>query len=193
MRDDRGQPWEPGRLQRPGGSRGACELLWMLVAASPRLLSLCCPGKPCQGTPSAGALGLRGRGSRPSILHQDQAKPTPAGDPDSRPGAGTQETFLKKIFIYSSLPGLSCSMPALSCDMLDLVPRPGIEPRPPALGARSLSHWTTREVPGRHFHKAHWRCQRGCAGPVLSGTGVAWSNAPCATRQIPERSVCCSE
>ena len=29
----------------------------------------------------------------------------------------------------------------------DLVPRPGIEPRPPALGARSLTHWTTKKVP----------------------------------------------
>ena len=28
-----------------------------------------------------------------------------------------------------------------------LVPRPGIEPGPPALGAWSLTHWTTREVP----------------------------------------------
>ena len=33
-----------------------------------------------------------------------------------------------------------------SCGMLDLVLWPGIEPRPHALGARSLSHWTTREV-----------------------------------------------
>ena len=32
------------------------------------------------------------------------------------------------------------------CSMRDLVPRPGIEPGPPALGAQSLSHWTTREV-----------------------------------------------
>ena len=31
--------------------------------------------------------------------------------------------------------------------MWDLVPRPGIEPRPPELGALSLSHWTIREVP----------------------------------------------
>ena len=29
----------------------------------------------------------------------------------------------------------------------ELVPRAGIEPRPPALEARSLNHWTTREVP----------------------------------------------
>ena len=34
-----------------------------------------------------------------------------------------------------------------SCDMRDLVPCVGIEPGPPALGAWSLSHWTTREVP----------------------------------------------
>ena len=31
--------------------------------------------------------------------------------------------------------------------MWDLVPWPGIEPRPPALWVRSLSHWTTRQVP----------------------------------------------
>ena len=31
--------------------------------------------------------------------------------------------------------------------MWDLAPCLGIEPRPPALGAQSLSHWTTREVP----------------------------------------------
>ena len=34
----------------------------------------------------------------------------------------------------------------MSC-MQDLVPRPGIEPGPPALGVQSLTHWTTREVP----------------------------------------------
>ena len=41
----------------------------------------------------------------------------------------------------------------LSCGMWDLVPRPGIEPGPPALGAQSLSHWTTREVPKINFLK----------------------------------------
>ena len=30
--------------------------------------------------------------------------------------------------------------------MWDLVPWLGIEPRPPTLGAQSLSHWITREV-----------------------------------------------
>ena len=41
-----------------------------------------------------------------------------------------------------------CSMQTLSCGMWDLVPQPGINPRPPALGVRSLSHWTTKDVSG---------------------------------------------
>ena len=36
-----------------------------------------------------------------------------------------------------------------ACEIL--APRPGIEPMPPALGARSLNHWTTREVPRAAF------------------------------------------
>ena len=31
--------------------------------------------------------------------------------------------------------------------MWDLAPQPGMEPRPPVLGPRSLSHWASREVP----------------------------------------------
>ena len=38
-----------------------------------------------------------------------------------------------------------------SCGMWDLVPWLGIEPGPPALGAWSLNHWTTREVPALLF------------------------------------------
>ena len=37
-------------------------------------------------------------------------------------------------------------MLGLSCGMQNLIPWPGIELRPPALGVWSLSHWTTREV-----------------------------------------------
>ena len=39
------------------------------------------------------------------------------------------------------------AVPDLSCGMWDLIPRPEIEPRSPALGARNFSHWTTGEVP----------------------------------------------
>ena len=35
--------------------------------------------------------------------------------------------------------------------MRDLVPWPGIKPGPPALGVRSLNHWTTGEVPTLTF------------------------------------------
>ena len=38
-----------------------------------------------------------------------------------------------------------------SCGMWDLVPWPGIEPRPCALEAWSLSHWTAREIPWEYF------------------------------------------
>ena len=76
-------------------------------------------------------------------------------------------SFIFKIFIYLFIyaaPGLSCGMQYLfslvaacgllvgACGLLavaclwDLVPRPGIEPGPPALGMQSLTHWTTREV-----------------------------------------------
>ena len=53
------------------------------------------------------------------------------------------------LFIYLAAPGLSCGM-------WDLVPWRGIEPGPPALGAGSLSHWTTREVPGSSFVDLIW-------------------------------------
>ena len=45
------------------------------------------------------------------------------------------------------MPGLSCGMQTLSCGVWDLVSWPGVEPRPPTLGAQSLSHWSPREVP----------------------------------------------
>ena len=46
--------------------------------------------------------------------------------------------LFKKI-IYLAVPGVSCGM-------RDLVPWMGIKPRPIALGAQGLSHWT-KEVP----------------------------------------------
>ena len=47
---------------------------------------------------------------------------------------------------YLTAPGLSSGMWTFSCSMWDLVHCPGIEPRPPALGAWHLSPWTTREI-----------------------------------------------
>ena len=84
-------------------------------------------------------------------------------------------TYVFYLFILAA-PGLSCSMQALSlqhadflvaaCGLLvaacrllvatcmrDLVPQQGIKPGPPALGARSLTHWTAREVPVFQLNK----------------------------------------
>ena len=47
--------------------------------------------------------------------------------------------FFFKLFYLFAL--------GLTCSMWDLVPWLVIKPGPPTLGARSLSHWTTREVP----------------------------------------------
>ena len=55
--------------------------------------------------------------------------------------------------IYLAVLGLSYSMLTLSCGMWDLVPWPGIKPRPPALGGWSLSYWTTREVSCMYLFK----------------------------------------
>ena len=46
---------------------------------------------------------------------------------------------------------LSCGMQTCSCGVWDLVPWPGVTPRPPICGELSLSHCTTREVPMKHF------------------------------------------
>ena len=40
----------------------------------------------------------------------------------------------------------ACKLLVAAC-MRDLVAQPGIEPGHPALGAQSLTHWATREVP----------------------------------------------
>ena len=46
----------------------------------------------------------------------------------------------------------TCGIFFFSCGMRHLVPRPWIEPGPPALGAQSLTQWTTREVPEYIFN-----------------------------------------
>ena len=58
------------------------------------------------------------------------------------PGVLSSSSFKDIIYLFIWL----CWV-ILSCGMWDLVPRPGIKPRPPALGTWNLSHWTTRQVP----------------------------------------------
>ena len=70
--------------------------------------------------------------------------------------------FLKSYFLFliwlhqvsvaaCRIFNLRCGMQILSCGVWDLVPWPGIKPGPPALGAQSLSHWTTGEGPANMF------------------------------------------
>ena len=48
---------------------------------------------------------------------------------------------------YFTVPCLPCSMQNLQFGLWNLVPWLWMESGPPALGAQSLSHWTTREFP----------------------------------------------
>ena len=60
--------------------------------------------------------------------------------------------FLFFLYLFICLcRGFVATCGLFSWGMWDLVPRPGIEPGPPALGMQSLSHWTTREVPPSPF------------------------------------------
>ena len=52
-------------------------------------------------------------------------------------------SLFKNIYSFVYLVCAVC----LNCSTLGLLPRPGTEARPPALGAWSPSPWTTREVP----------------------------------------------
>ena len=61
-------------------------------------------------------------------------------------GSVKKNCFLLLLFIY-----LTAAHRIFSCGMWDLIPPPGIKHRPPALGACSLSHSTTREVPAGSF------------------------------------------
>ena len=63
-----------------------------------------------------------------------------------------------------------------SCSMWNLVPWPGIEPRPPAWGAQRLSHWTTRKVPPLHFLFSPQLTPTGRSSPSLRGEGLTMTN-----------------
>ena len=88
-------------------------------------------------------------------------------------GGGRTENKLKKL-IYLAAPGLSCDIQALSCGLWDLVPWPGIELRPQALGAWSLGHWTTREVPKNTLFSdfRDWTVWETGLQVLLNGKGV---------------------
>ena len=74
-------------------------------------------------------------------------------------GQGTKSTlqrntiFFFKLFIWlhqvlvAACKIFSYGMQTLIGSMLDLVPWPGMEPKPAASGAQTVRHWTIREAP----------------------------------------------
>ena len=54
-----------------------------------------------------------------------------------------------KFFFFLAVLGLSCHM-------WHIVPRLGIDPRPPALDAQGLNHWTTKKVPRNIYILKLW-------------------------------------
>ena len=63
--------------------------------------------------------------------------------------------FFQYLFAYLAVLGLSCGRYVGSSFLTRNQIWPGIRPWPPALGAWSLSHWTTREVPPKIFFLLH--------------------------------------
>ena len=57
------------------------------------------------------------------------------------------------VYIYHC--SLFLAVLSLSCGMRDLGPHQGLNPGPRALGAHSLSHWTTKEVPELFTFKSY--------------------------------------
>ena len=63
----------------------------------------------------------------------------------------------------------------LAGGMWGLVPGPGIKPGPPALGARSLCHWTTKEVSLRMLLKLSFHTYK-LEMPTLTAKRFSWYN-----------------
>ena len=89
-------------------------------------------GEKIQGKIAPSPLALAGLMARIPGSHP--------GYPGYIPGQGI------KILLHVTIQCCFTEIKTFSCSRWDLVPWPWLEPRPPALGAWSLSHCTTREV-----------------------------------------------
>ena len=76
-----------------------------------------------------------------------------------------------------------------------LVPRPGIEPAPPALEAQSLNHWTAREAPQASFENSADLATLGphpdvaALATALERCGCPGHHRPCLPVNTPHRAV----
>ena len=78
---------------------------------------------------------------------RDQIQACCSGSASLNQWTAREVFLLGSLFFFFLIYLFILAAPDLSCSMWDLVPQPGIKPGPPALGAWSLTHWTTREVP----------------------------------------------
>ena len=73
-----------------------------------------------------------------------------------------------------------------SCGMWDQFPAQGSNPRPPALGMQSLSHWTTREVLEDIFN-CHHQGGRGATAMCRVGARDEAEHPECSAQLSPPR------
>ena len=119
------------KLTKDGGGAGTADLWARVVRKSFLEKAGLKPGLGCNLSPG--------------LPHHDHF----GGPFGPTPELESQLQFLSLLIlkiIYLAAPGFSGCTQTLSCGTRDLVPWPGIEPRPPALKAPSLSPRTTREV-----------------------------------------------
>ena len=84
----------------------------------------------------------------PSLSSSVLSGPWLAPDPNSKSEMEVNNSYPRLVaFIYLAVLVLVASCGIFNWGVWDLIPQPGMELGPPALGVRSLSHWTTRKVP----------------------------------------------
>ena len=136
-------PTAPSQQQVAGLGLGM-EPAHPVSASEPPAMSRCqAPKRLVLGRGNRGGTALLGHGEARPLACRPLPKQQPLSAPalrEHRASITRNSDFLLKIVIYLAVLGVGCGMQ-------DLAPRPGIEPGPPALGAQSSSHWTTREVP----------------------------------------------
>ena len=132
--------WPPLAVPQPGPTRegSLCQLEWGLsqCLAASRLLA-------CSPTISIYVCRWLGPLCLPCYLARTE------GFGGTVRSGGHHKCNPRHSILHSATRGTFFFPRHVVCGIL--VPRQGIEPMPPALEARSLNHWTTREVPRGTF------------------------------------------
>ena len=138
-----------------------------------RLGGVRCWGVPVPQATPPGATPLTLQPRLPSLYTSELGSALPAQRCGCSPeavwgmifflGGGDDFEFLKNYIYLSFILAAQVFISAhrifnLRCGLWDLVPGPRVKPGLPALGALSLSHWTTREAPGGVLNTFRSKC-----------------------------------